>query len=336
MGTGSTTGVNGFFSGSNALWVLGTFGSRPTTPEFVAWPPRGFVPYQLAFPRWSFSYNQADFSTASVTMTRAGSPVSLTTLPIAAGFGDNTIVWEPQGITTSAGMTDTTYTVILSNVRVGGVARSFTYDVTVIDPAGTAPVPTSTVPLPISTATPPPTGGITGGRSFSISPSTGGTAMSWLTGTTQTGYALVLFLPTGVTVAPTLPASATSYFDARTFPGTTCYLLVPTGPGGALGRSDLLCWLLNSRTPTGAAQNFTMRLDQSNVATFTWSGPLGGGQSGYQLVPLGSTPIDLPGTATSTTHTLTAPTCYALITQQGGIPSGLTDVVCGFTGVASL
>jgi len=44
LGTGST-------DNANDLWVIGTFGSRPATPEIVAWPPVGFVPYQLVYPR---------------------------------------------------------------------------------------------------------------------------------------------------------------------------------------------------------------------------------------------------------------------------------------------
>ena len=44
MGTGSSTAVNGFFNGSNALWVLASMGTRPATPEWVAWPPAGYVP----------------------------------------------------------------------------------------------------------------------------------------------------------------------------------------------------------------------------------------------------------------------------------------------------
>jgi hypothetical protein len=49
----------------NALWVFDSnYGTqRPATrDEFVAWPPKGYVPYQVVFPRWSFSYPNANFS----------------------------------------------------------------------------------------------------------------------------------------------------------------------------------------------------------------------------------------------------------------------------------
>jgi len=52
----------------------------------------------------------------------------------AQGYGDNTIVWRPQGVPTAAPALDTTYTVTVSNVVVSSQARLFAYQVTVIDP----------------------------------------------------------------------------------------------------------------------------------------------------------------------------------------------------------
>ena len=74
MGTGDLPPTGG--SSSNALWVIDghVWDPRPATRDmFVAWPPPGYVPYQVVFPRWSFSYPNADFSQASVTMTLDGS-----------------------------------------------------------------------------------------------------------------------------------------------------------------------------------------------------------------------------------------------------------------------
>lgn len=130
MGTGST-------SAYNALWVIGAFGARPASPGFVAWPPAGFVPYPTTYPRWSFSLNSnssVDFSAATVAMTRSGSPVGLTVLPVEVGYGDPTIGWEPSGIVTGPGMADQTYVVTVSNVKVNGTPTQFTYTVTIIDP----------------------------------------------------------------------------------------------------------------------------------------------------------------------------------------------------------
>ena len=132
MGTGSTRNAND-------LWVIGAFGTRPSSPEFVAWPPAGYVPFRVAYPRWSFSVNRtggADFANATVSMTRSGTPVAVVVISRTNnGYGDNTIAWEPAGLNFTTGMADQPITVNVQNVRVAGVARSYTYTVTVFDPA---------------------------------------------------------------------------------------------------------------------------------------------------------------------------------------------------------
>lgn len=135
MGAGSIPGTGGW--AANALWVIGGAGSRPAQPSWVAWPPQGFVPYQVmpkSSKRWSFSYPGATFTGAGVFMRRSGTNVTLALEAQAQGYGDNTIVWVPQGVPTTAPATDITYSVIVSNVVVGGTARVFNYDVTIIDP----------------------------------------------------------------------------------------------------------------------------------------------------------------------------------------------------------
>jgi uncharacterized protein YkwD len=130
MGTGST-------NNANALWVVGAFGTRSMTTPIVAWPPDGYVPYQLVYPRWSFSANTnstVSFTGATVTMARNGSPVSLTVLADAVGYGDNTIAWEPSGLTFAAGMADVGIEVQVNNVLVSGVSTNYKYVVTAIDP----------------------------------------------------------------------------------------------------------------------------------------------------------------------------------------------------------
>lgn len=143
MGTGSVTGANGFYAGANDLWVIGTFGTRPVTPESVAWPPSGYVPYQLVYRRWSFGRNGADFSNATVSMTRDGTAVALTVLPIANGYGDNTIAWEPAGMPPPLPARDTMYQVTIGNVRLNAATTSFVYIVRVIDPTSAPPPQTA-------------------------------------------------------------------------------------------------------------------------------------------------------------------------------------------------
>jgi len=151
-GTGSTNAVNSFYHGSDALWVIGLMGSRPSTPEWVAWPPAGYVPYPLVYGRWSFSYYQADFDNATVTMTRDGSPISVTLEPVDnRGFGDRTLVWVPDVPVGSRPTQDTTYTVTIQNVVINSGATEFQYQVTVIDPDAPPPTLTPTpTPAPVA------------------------------------------------------------------------------------------------------------------------------------------------------------------------------------------
>jgi len=143
MGSGSVpaTGTNNF---SGVLWVFDQFfgTSRPATREaYVAWPPPGYVPYQVTYARWSFAYPSADFSSTTVAVTSNGVPLSIAKETVQNGFGENTLVWVPAGLDSntlaslSRPATDTVYHVTLSNVRIGGSPQSFAYDVTVFDPS---------------------------------------------------------------------------------------------------------------------------------------------------------------------------------------------------------
>ena len=152
MGTGDVPAA-GSLRAANATWVMDSAnfsGVRPNTRDsFVAWPPRGFVPYQVVFPRWSFAVPGADFSAATVTMTRAGASVPVRLETVASGPGENTLVWvfdnlDPRQVAAHPRpASDTTYSVTIAGVRGTGVAPGFSYDVTVFDPevAGSEAVP---------------------------------------------------------------------------------------------------------------------------------------------------------------------------------------------------
>lgn len=127
---------------SNALWVIdeNIWGPRPATRDnYVAWPPPGYVPYQVVYPRWSFSYPEADFSGAAVTMTQNGATVPVVQETVALFMGENTLVWIPNGMSSEDSWpqpaSDTKYRVTLSNVVIAGSPQTFAYDVTVFDPA---------------------------------------------------------------------------------------------------------------------------------------------------------------------------------------------------------
>lgn len=143
MGTGDVP-ASANYSPAHALWVFDSNygGPRPGTREtFVAWPPPGHVPYQVVYPRWSFSYPGADFSAATVRVSSAGVALNTQLETVVTGYGENTLAWVTGDLNPLAGdshwpkpSVDTTYDVSIRNVVVGGVSRTFDYPVTIIDP----------------------------------------------------------------------------------------------------------------------------------------------------------------------------------------------------------
>jgi uncharacterized protein YkwD len=118
-----------------ALWIMGPWGTRPSLPEWIAWPPSGYVPYQVTYDVWSFSAaSPASFAGATVSVTKDGGnvPVTATVLPLL--YGDPAISWEFDSPPTfSPGMSDMAYTVTIGNIS-GMAETSYTYGVTVFDP----------------------------------------------------------------------------------------------------------------------------------------------------------------------------------------------------------
>lgn len=117
-----------------SLGVIGVAGGNTKIPEYIAYPPKGFVPQALVFDRWSFSIPGANFSAASVSVTDgAGGSI---TAPVVSktdnGYGDNTIVWEPAGINTTS-TDDISYNVTVSGIT-GAPQASYSYTVTLIKP----------------------------------------------------------------------------------------------------------------------------------------------------------------------------------------------------------
>ncbi len=129
IGTGDT-------ANANSLWVLGPFGARAAMPNGVAWPPAGFVPYQLASSTmaWSFSVDGANFASTSVTVSKTGSGgVPVTVAALDVGYGDNTLSIKPVGGTWPyATSGDTSFDVQVNGVIVNGATRNFAYRVTLI------------------------------------------------------------------------------------------------------------------------------------------------------------------------------------------------------------
>ena len=121
-------------SSYNAIWVLGNPGTSPEdAPEFIAWPPAGYLPKTLAYNRWSFSIAQADFADTKISMKiKDGENISLEIEELTGIYGDNTIVWRPD-INVNILTEDTTYIVTLSGVNIDGERNDFKYEVVLFD-----------------------------------------------------------------------------------------------------------------------------------------------------------------------------------------------------------
>ncbi len=119
---------------TNAIWVNGDF--KPSgSMDFIPWPPRGYFPANLVPSRWSVSRTDADFSGASVTMTRNGTNVPVTVISRNDnGAGDNTLVWVPQTPLPKGGA-DINYRVSITGVISPDGKNSFRYLTRAFNPA---------------------------------------------------------------------------------------------------------------------------------------------------------------------------------------------------------
>lgn len=119
---------------TNALWVLGNAGTPPTdAPEFIAWPPKGYTPKQLAYKRWSFSIDDADFNSTSISMKdQNNQTITLEIEELDTQFGDRTIVWVPS-INTNTLTEDTSYIITINDVGIDGQMQKFEYETTLFD-----------------------------------------------------------------------------------------------------------------------------------------------------------------------------------------------------------
>lgn len=150
MGVGQVDGSGERYP-SNALWVFDDEVFEEALvrePEgFVAWPPRGFVPEQIAFYRWSFAKKLAEMDNARVTMENEhGDVVPLKIIHKATKGGEvpgSVIVWEPQMPELSDNTLnldgggrklngDHAFKITVHDVVVGEVTRDYSYDVTII------------------------------------------------------------------------------------------------------------------------------------------------------------------------------------------------------------
>lgn len=135
-----TNNVFGHGSTDNAM-CLYVFGSSNKTlqktlqfpdTQFVAWPAADYFPKALVPQRWSFSYKDAEFDQAIVTVNAAGKPLRVVKEKPEYGYALNTLVWQmPAAVSANVA-----YTVRISNVKIYNPTiskyqfKTFTYTVT--------------------------------------------------------------------------------------------------------------------------------------------------------------------------------------------------------------
>ena len=132
-----------------AIFVVDSEHTGNPLPElretgFFAWPPPGYVPYPVVYPRWSITIPGANFATAQVTVTKSGAPVSITVDHRAEnGPGEPTMVWRTEVTDTWADWNnpgaDTSYHVQISNILIDGSYQTVNYDVIIFDPSVPGP-----------------------------------------------------------------------------------------------------------------------------------------------------------------------------------------------------
>lgn len=132
-------------------------------PEYFGYPFKGYVPFQVIYPKWSFAVTgTADFTAATVEVKAGDKPVACTIISRGKmNFGDPTLVWSVKGmkedfyyqsldasgafynyydmtekkkVFTSLGLLNKKITVKVSNVKVAGVMKSYSYSFTIFDP----------------------------------------------------------------------------------------------------------------------------------------------------------------------------------------------------------
>lgn len=120
-------------------------------PEYIAYPPAGYFPYNLIFEKWTFGIpygKKVDFRKARIEMfVEGGEKLSVSVLSRTdPWYFDPTIVWKAGSLFTNdeikyvknrlkeKGFVDKTIKVIISNIMIDGEKKDFEYKVIPIDP----------------------------------------------------------------------------------------------------------------------------------------------------------------------------------------------------------
>ncbi|MBI4902307.1 MAG: hypothetical protein HY820_01650 [Acidobacteria bacterium] len=328
FGTGDVTTSGPGYPSANALWVQDHFGSpRPATRDtFVAWPPKGYVPYQVVPARWSVSYANANFTNATVTMTSNGVNVSLSQLGVEPSppfyIGENTLVWEPS-ISLGPGP-DRTVNVTVTGVTGYPGGSTIQYSVIVFNPAQDAGL---AAPVLLS-----PANGATG-------VSTSGLELTWNESSGAASYDIYL----GTTSPPPFlgNTSSTSVLVSGVQTNTTYYWSVTAKDGATTASSGV--W---SFTTGGTAPAAPVLVSPANTATGVPANPslvwnAASGATSYDVY-VGT--VNPPGLLTNTTDTAYSPALTSSTTYywkvvaknaSGSTPSATWSFTTAASGLAT-
>lgn len=122
---------SGLTSTTDAIYVMGPTKKQATNPSWVSWPTAGWFPSQLEpAGRWSLSSGsaKADFSRATVTVTRGKTKLAVQRFATQTGAAQPTLVFQVKGLATAG-----TYRVQVRNIK-GAASTHRTYDVKLFTP----------------------------------------------------------------------------------------------------------------------------------------------------------------------------------------------------------
>lgn len=115
---------------TDAIYVFGGIRDVDSLPNYVAWPPAGFIPSEILSDRWTFSHpGSGNYASATAEVSVNGKSVPLTYTQ-ATSYGDGGMAfeiadwseWKPK-------MLDQKVKVQIKGVKMGLETRSYTYEV---------------------------------------------------------------------------------------------------------------------------------------------------------------------------------------------------------------
>jgi hypothetical protein len=152
----------GVTDGSYAVRVLAPYEERQkdtasyhgAIPEYFGYPFKGYIPYQVVYPKWSFAVPgpNVNFATATVSVMVDGKAFPCNIISRGTvNFGDPTLVWNMRGLKedfdyqyydmvkkrqafSDLGLLEKKVTVKIAGVKVGKDVKEYTYSFTIFDP----------------------------------------------------------------------------------------------------------------------------------------------------------------------------------------------------------